>query len=236
MVIGITINNLIRDHISQLKKAYEILTEQECIEPVNPFDLESSFPSRTSTELVLDFDPNREPGTGTLEYNTINEEFNVYEFMYYEASFEVFGRAEETIDGIIRKLKQYEKKLGVKIVLINKESPRSKCATLFFLSKNNFDFDRVLFPQTEKDFWTEVDVLITDNPKILKKKPKNKYSIKVTNNFNLDIKSDFTIIGLDDLKSLRKIIKQIKINPQININPIIRDKNGKNERNIKKHR
>jgi hypothetical protein len=228
MVIGITINNLIRDHISQLKKAYEILTEHECIEPVNPFDLESSFPNKTSTESVLEFDPSQEPGTSILTYNENNEEFNVYEFMYHEASFEVFGRAEESIDGIVRKLKQYEKKLGVKIILINKESPRSKCATLFFLSKNGFDLERVIFPQKESDFWSEVDLLITDNPKILRKKPKHKYSIKVSNDFNLDIKSDFTIIGLDDLKSLKKIVKEIKsskikqhINIDINIDPII---------------
>lgn len=208
MVIGITINNIVRDHISQLKKAYTLLTEEEAIEPINPFDLESSFPNKTSTELVQEFTVTETDGE--LPLNEVNEEFNVYEFMYHEASFEIFGRSEETIDGIVRKLKEYEKKLKVKIVLINKESPRSKCATLFFLSKNGFDFDRILFPKDDKSFWDEVDVLITDNPKVLKKKPKNKYSIKVKNDFNIDIKSDFTIIDLNDFKSLKNIIKTIK--------------------------
>jgi hypothetical protein len=209
MVIGITINNIIRDHLTQLKKAYELLTEQECIEPINPFDLEASFPSKSSTELITEFTPNSE-NLNDLPLNEVNEEFNVYEFLYHEASFEIFGRAEESIDGIVRKLKNYEKKLGVKIVLINKESPRSKCATLFFLSKNGFDFDRVLFPKSDKNYWDEVDVLITDNPKILKKKPKNKYSIKVKNDFNIDIKSNFSIIDLNDFKNLKSIIKTIK--------------------------
>lgn len=208
MVIGITINNIVRDHISQLKKAYTLLTEEEAIEPINPFDLESSFPNKTSTELVQEFTVTETDGE--LPLNEVNEEFNVYEFMYHEASFEIFGRSEETIDGIVRKLKEYEKKLKAKIVLINKESPRSKCATLFFLSKNGFDFDRILFPKDDKSFWDEVDVLITDNPKVLKKKPKNKYSIKVKNDFNIDIKSDFTIIDLNDFKSLKNIIKTIK--------------------------
>jgi hypothetical protein len=209
MVIGITINNIIRDHLTQLKKAYELLTEQECIEPINPFDLEASFPSKSSTELITEFIPNSE-NLNDLPLNEVNEEFNVYEFLYHEASFEIFGRAEESIDGIVRKLKNYEKKLGIKIVLINKESPRSKCATLFFLSKNGFDFDRVLFPKSDKNYWDEVDVLITDNPKILKKKPKNKYSIKVKNDFNIDIKSNFSIIDLNDFKNLKSIIKTIK--------------------------
>ncbi len=211
MVIGITINNIIRDHVSQLKKAYEVLTEQECIEPVNPFDLESSFPNKASTELIQEFNVNID-STTDLPLNGVNEEFNVYEFMYHEASFEIFGRAEESIDGIVRKLKEYEKKLKVKIVLINKESPRSKCATLFFLSKNGFDLDKVLFPKKDSGFWDEIDVLITDNPKIIKKKPKNKYSIKVKNEFNIDIKSDFTIIDLNDYKTLKNIIKSIKEN------------------------
>lgn len=209
MVIGVTINNIVRDHISQLKKNYTLLTEQECIEPVNPYDLEASFPNQTSTEVIQEFDVTKEL-VDDLPLNEVNEEFNVYEFMYHEASFEVFGRSEETIDGIVRKLKDYEKKLKAKIVLINKETPRSKCATLFFLSKNGFDFDTIHFPKDDKSYWDNVDVLITDNPKVLKKKPKNKLSIKVKNDFNVDIKSDFTIIDLNDFKNLKKIIKTIK--------------------------
>ncbi len=208
MIIGITINNIVRDHISQLKKAYTLLTEEEAIEPINPFDLESSFPNKTSTELIQEFTVIKT--SNEMPLNEVNEEFNVYEFMYHEASFEIFGRSEESIDGIVRKLKEYEKKLKVKIVLINKESPRSKCATLFFLSKNGFDFDQILFPKDYKNFWDEVDILITDNPKVLKKKPKNKHSIKVKNDFNIDIKSDFTIIDLSDYKTLKSIIKTIK--------------------------
>ena len=107
-------------------------------------------------------------------------------------------------------IKEYEKKLKVKFVLLNKESPRSKCATLFFLSKNSFNFDKILFPNDYKNFWDEVDILITDNPKILKKKPKNKISIKVKNEFNLDIKSDFTIINVNNIKEIKNIIKTIK--------------------------
>jgi hypothetical protein len=53
-------------------------------------------------------------------------------------------------------------------------------------------------------------VLITDNPKILKAKPKDKVSVKVKNDFNLDIKSDFSIINLNDMKNLKNIIKLIK--------------------------
>ena len=208
MVIGITINNILRDHIEQLSKIYNIVTGDEPIQPINPFDLEKSFPTKQNDQQISEFKVNEEQTD--FELNESDENFNVHEFMYQEASFEVFGRSEESVSGILLKLKEYEKKLKVKFVLLNKESPRSKCATLFFLSKNSFNFDKILFPNDYKNFWDEVDILITDNPKILKKKPKNKISIKVKNEFNLDIKSDFTIINVNNIKELKNIIKTIK--------------------------
>jgi len=66
-----------------------------------------------------------------------------------------------------------------------------------------------LFPQKWKDFWVECDVIITDNPKILKAKPKGKISVKYQNDFNLDIKSDYTIINNKELfKTLKKLNKE----------------------------
>jgi hypothetical protein len=208
MVIGITINNILRDHIDQLSKIYTIVTGEEPLQPINPFDLELSFPTKQNDEQISEFKVDK--GETEFELNESDENFNVHEFMYHEASFEVFGRSEEIVSGILLKLKEYEKKLKVKFVLLNKESPRSKCATLFFLSKNSFNFDKILFPNDYKNFWDEVDILITDNPKILKKKPKNKISIKVKNEFNLDIKSDFTIIDISNIKEIKNIIKTIK--------------------------
>lgn len=213
MVIGITINNILRDHISQLSKTYTILTGKDPIEPINPFDLEKSFPT-VETELVSEeFKVDYGDQPLNLQANEEDENFNVFEFMYQEASFEIFGRSEEVISGLIKKLKDLEKKFRVEFILLNKESPRSKCATLFFLSKNSFDLKKIYFPDKEKEFWQYVDVLITDNPKILKTKPKNKTSIKVKNEFNIDTKSDFTIIDLNNLtKELKNIIKTIKSN------------------------
>jgi hypothetical protein len=145
-----------------------------------------------------------------MSYNESDESFDVFNIMYNEAAFEIFGRAVESEMNVIRNLKALEKKCKVEFVLINKESPRSKCATLFFLSKNAFNFNKIYFPDTEKEFWDYADVIITDNPKVLKKKPKNKTSIKLENEFNVDIKSDYTIINLTDAKKLKSIIKSIK--------------------------
>lgn len=207
MVIGITINNVIRDHITQLSKIYESLTGNKPIEPINPYDLEKSFPTVKTDFLESEFKPGDDSVLDPIESY---DDFDVNKFLYEEASFEIFGRSDEMYDKILYKLKKMEKDLGVKIVLLNKETQRSKCATLFFLSKNGFDFSEIIFPKKDKDFWLNVDVLITDDPKILSKKPKNKYSIKVNNEFNVDIKSNFSIINIDEIKKIKKIIKTIK--------------------------
>ena len=55
MVIGITINNILRDHITQLKRVYYTVTDETAIEPINPFDLEASFPNKQSTEIIQEF-------------------------------------------------------------------------------------------------------------------------------------------------------------------------------------
>lgn len=211
MIIGITINNVLRDHISQLKKGYLEITGNEAIEPINPYDLEKSFPTVVSTENATEFVVNDDgEAVPDLQFNEVDQGFNVYELMYNDAPFEIFGRSEESTSGIIHKLKEIEKQSKVEFVLLNKESPRSKCATLFFLSKNSFDFKHIYFPEKEKDFWALADVIVTDNPKILKAKPKNKVSIKVETEFNVDIKADFSIININDTKSLKNTIKTIK--------------------------
>ena len=210
MIIGITINNVLRDHISPLCEVYEELTGKEAILPINPYDLEKSFPKIESTEIASEFSVNSNQELINLEYNEGDEAFDVFELIYKSAPLEIFGCSEEIVSGTIHKLKEIESKSKVDIILLNKESSRSKGATLFFLSKCNFDLSQIIFPDKEKDFWNHVDVLITDNPKILKSKPKNKISVKVENEFNIDIKSDYSIIGVSDTKTLKTIIKSIK--------------------------
>lgn len=211
MRVGITINNVLRDHIPQVTRAYNEITGLEPIEPINPFDIEASFPKIEGSIGISEFTVTGDTNVD-FSYNESAdaEPFDVMDLMYNSGSFEIFGRAIETNPGNIHKLKDIEKKSKIEFVLLNKESPRSKCATLFFLSKINFDFNEILFPLKDKDFWNDVDVLITDNPKILKTKPKGKIAIKVENQFNVDIKSDYSIVSISDHKQLKKIIKSIK--------------------------
>jgi hypothetical protein len=207
MVIGITVNNILRDHLSKLKDLYEFEFEKEAIEPINPFNLQASFPDITGETESIEFKPDQEEVE--LVENKKDGSFNLDKFLYEDACFEIFGRTDETEPGLIKKISDFSKKSKLEIVLLNNESQRSKAATLFFLSKNYFNLNKILFPQKWKDFWVECDVIITDNPKILKAKPKGKISVKYQNDFNLDIKSDYTIINNKELfKTLKKLNKE----------------------------
>ena len=207
MIIGITINNILRDHVSKLKDLYEFEFEEEIEGPINPFKLSEHFPDIDPAIESPEFkDDGKE-----IEFpeNAKDNGFNLDKFMYDEASFEIFGRTDETEQGIIKNISDFSNKNRIKIVLLNNESQRSKAATLFFLSKNYYNLEQVIFPKKWKDFWTHCDVIVTDNPKLLKSKPKGKISIKHINDFNIDIKSDYTIINTKELfKILRKLKKE----------------------------
>jgi hypothetical protein len=211
MVIGITINNILREHISKLKDLYEFEFEKEPILPINPFDLSKSFPDIEGEIVDTNFEVDKEL---ELSENKKDTSFNLSKFMYEDACFEVFGRVEESQPGIIKQVCDFSNKNKIKIVLLNNESQRSKSATLFFLSKNYYNLEQIIFPSKWKDFWSYCDVLVTDNPKLLKTKPKDKISIKYKNYFNVDIKSDYTIINIEELF---KILKKLK-----------KEQNGKN--------
>jgi hypothetical protein len=211
MIVGITINNILRDHISKLKDLYEFEFEKEAIEPINPFNLSASFPDIHSDVESPEFKPDEE-----VEFteNKKDGSFNLEKFLYDDACFEVFGRTDETEPGIIKEISDFSNKNKINILLLNNESQRSKAATLFFLSKNYYNLEQIIFPKKWKDFWVNCDILVTDNPKILRTKPKGKTSIKYQNEFNCDIKYDYTIINS---KELFKLLKKLN-----------KEKNGKN--------
>ena len=134
MIVGITINNILRDHISKLKDLYEFEFEKEAIEPINPFDLSKSFPDIEGDVDEPEFKDDQE-----IEFteNKKDTSFNLDRFMYEDACFEVFGRTDETIPGIIKQISDFSNKNKINIILLNNESQRSKSATLmlrmFFL-------------------------------------------------------------------------------------------------------
>jgi hypothetical protein len=94
------------------------------------------------------------------------------------------------------------------IIIVSDEIGKSKPATLFFLSKFSCLVENIKFysEQTKNNMLDSIDVLLTANPDLLLNKPDDKVVIKYETSYNQDIKSDFQIKYLKELKEKILII------------------------------
>lgn len=167
--VGLVLNNLIRDYLSRLIEVYVKYTTPKGsetpnlpIEPINPYMLEESFPLKD------------------------DEIDNIYAWLYHVVPLEVFGGANQTRTNILQRICLFQTKIHDKFVLLSRETTRSKYATLSFLAKNQFDLDEIIFVNGYDDYWNHVDVLITDNPEIIKLKPAGKTVVVLKNAYNVE--------------------------------------------------
>lgn len=189
MKVGIVINNILRDHISTLIKTYERYTKKEPIYPIDPYNLDVSFP---------------------LDGKDEDEVKSVQEFIHIDAPLEILGGAEETETGIIQKLNQLQEEIEDTIVLINRDSIKGRSATLFFLSKHNFGLTEIHFPNTYEACWNHVDMIITDHPDIMEAQPEGKKLIKLEGDYNSEFESDYVISKPGDIFKQKETFFTIK--------------------------
>jgi hypothetical protein len=194
MIIGISINEVLRDQIGQFIYTYEKYIQKTDIKE----------PEVTTTNF-MDFFP----------FDSIDE-YN--KFMYLEAPLEIFGHADLVSDGIMTHLNNFimdTKDDGEhEIVITSKEVNRSIPATFFFLSKTGCRIENINFVQDAVDEWKNVDILITANPEALKNKPNGKISVKVKAPYNQNIIGDYEIDTILDFikdENLRNKILNTKI-------------------------
>lgn len=173
MIIGISINEVLRDQIGQFIYTYEKYIQKTDIK-------ESEVTSLNFSEFF--------PFETTDEYN---------KFMYLEAPLEIFGHADLTSDGVMTHLNNFI--MDVKddeeheVLLTSKEINKSIPATFFFLSKTGCRIEKINFVQNSIDEWNGVDILITANPDALKNKPEGKISVKVKAPYNNNVSGDYEI-------------------------------------------
>lgn len=198
MVIGITITNTLRNHLTKLTTVYESMMDKEPINlPINPYELEDHYPTVVLDKEEDEFDEKQVAYTQSDDYlgefTEDEKEFNVYQLLYVDGSFEIFGACDEVFPGVIKKVSDVAAATPHKIIMVNLESPRSKLATMYFLSKTNFDMREIYFPENRDELWEKFDIMITDDPKILGSKPEGKKTVKVCNIFNNNVDSDYAV-------------------------------------------
>jgi 5'(3')-deoxyribonucleotidase len=171
--INISINEVLRDFIGQFNYIYDKYLQKK----------ELKEDEITSFNLLDHYD-----------FKSIDE---LNSFLYSEASLEIFGHADQKIDGLMGKFNTFlmdiEDDEEHTIKLVSKEFNKSIPATLFFLSKTGCRIKNLQFVSNDNDEWLDADVLITANPNALNSKPENKVSVKINTPYNKDIIADYEI-------------------------------------------
>ena len=194
MKVGITLDGVVRDFITKFEAVYDKYFPEELEEG-------EEWPERdiNSLDLLDHF----EFSGGTTELN---------KFMYVDAALEIFGHAGEVKLNSVEHLNQLHniiEDLGHTPIVISKELNNSKPATLFFLSKLSSKINNIIFVRDYDKKWDHVDILITANPETLKIKPSGKISIKVINEYNKNIDSDYTLVDLKELLDDRNTLEKV---------------------------
>jgi len=200
MKIGITLNEVLRDYISQFIHTYQ------------KYIGETNLTTNDVTSLDL------------LDFFTFKNVDELNTFLYLEAPLEIFGHADQTYDGVFNQLNTFimDIKDGEEhqLEIVSREVDKSIPSTLFFLSKVGCKMENLRFVQNHKDKWDGLDVLITANPTALENKPEGKVSVKVKTPYNQNTPSDFEIDSILDFikdETLRDKILNTKITTYENV-------------------
>jgi len=190
MRIGITLDEVIRDFIGQLKYVYT----KYYGENMEGVDIE-------------DFD--------LVKYFKFDSEKKLNEFLYSESPMEIFAHADQLHNNIIPKLNRFISDINDyeehEIIILSRDAHKSRPSTLFFLSKLGFTGDSIKFLSDTTKMWDNVDLLVTANPIALESKPEGKISVKINASYNKKIEADFeldTILEfIEDENKFNEIIK-----------------------------
>jgi len=174
MKIGISINEVLRDTLTQLDYTYsKYINDKSDVkkEDITSFDLLNHFKFSSKKEL--------------------------YNFLYDEAALEIFGHADQLLENLMTHfnifLVDIEEGEEHTIELVSREYLKSIPATLFFLSKLGCRATNLRFVKQYEEEWGDLDILITANPITLQNKPEGKLSVKIKAPYNNSVEADYEL-------------------------------------------
>lgn len=191
MRIGIELNGVLRNTLGKLELVYDkyLIEKTEGIESESDFEYGVNLPV-TSLQLENHF--------------KFKDKEEMYSFLFEEFPMEIFGHAGSTETMSFNDLNEFyiDFRDNHDILIVSDEIGKSKPASLFFLSKFGCLIEKVKFYShlTINSMWDEVDILLTANPDLLLNYPKNKTVIKFNTEYNKEIKSEFEISSIKELK------------------------------------
>lgn len=166
-VIGIALDGVLRNITISFERIYSKHIEfngRPIKQPINMYKLLDSFEFKNADEL-----------------NT---------FIRTEAPV-IWGRADEMRRGAMEDLNSILvplKEKGYRVVLISKESQKTKGGTLFWLGDRATEVNEIRFIEKNEDFWEGIDTLVTANPEIFKLKPKGQRALLYNSPTNKEVR------------------------------------------------
>jgi hypothetical protein len=190
MRIGIELNGVLRDTLRKIQQEYE----KWYIE--NSFNEDEEFKYEVITKLT---------SLEISKHLKFKNEDELYDFLYKEHTMEIFGHAGSVETSGMMDFNDFY--LDVRdnhdVTIVSDEIGKSKPASLFFISKFGCLVESIKFysESTINSLWESIDILLTANPKLLLNHPENKTVIKYNTAYNSDIKTEYEISTIKELKS-----------------------------------
>ena len=169
--IGIELNGIVRDINSQIVKYYKK-------------DIDKSFDEDAVDKNVVNI-------VKSLNFGSTK---NMTEFLYVDYPYEVYGCAKTCernlatlINNWVLKFENIEYEDFELVFFSCDENGLTIQSTYYFLSKIGSRVREMHFPKDSKNMWNICDAIITTRERIVKEKPRDKTSILITKNDNLNL-------------------------------------------------
>jgi len=190
MKIGIEINGVLRNTLGKIQQEYQ----KWYID--NPFKEESDFQYKVKSDVT---------SLNILEHLAFKDKDELYDFLYKEHTMEIFGHAGSVEPNGLLDLNNLYLDLRDEheFIIVSDEIGKSKPASLFFISKFGSLIEHIFFYSeiTINNLWSNIDILVTANPKLLLNHPENKTLIKYETSYNSDTQIIHQIKSIKDLKN-----------------------------------
>ena len=196
MRIAIEINGVLRDTLTKIQQEYEKWYLNENWKELKLIEDDSEIERKVISDVTsLEL-------TNHLAFKNQDE---VYDFLYKEHTMEIFGHASSVEYNGMTDLNDFyvEMREHHDILIVSDEMGKSKPASLFFLAKFGCLVEQVKFysESTINSLWDSIDILLTANSNLLLNHPEGKIVIKYNTTYNSDIKTEYSISTLKELKT-----------------------------------
>ena len=196
MRIAIEINGVLRDTLTKIQQEYEKWYLNENWKELKLIEDDPEIERKVISDVT------------SLELSNhlaFKNQDEIYDFLYKEHTMEIFGHAASVEYNGMNDLNDFyvDMRDNHDILIVSDELGKSKPASLFFLAKFGCLVEQVKFysESTINSLWDSIDILLTANSNLLLNHPDGKIVIKYNTTYNSDIKTEYSISTLKELKT-----------------------------------